>query len=377
MILIGAGLVIKSLWRLGRVEPGMEIERLLTFRVTPPRGTYPTTAELAPVIAHIEERLSAAPGVQSAGGISDLPMSGAVNSVTARRDDLPPPAPGEGLVVLIRAVTPTYLPTVGIAVRRGRNVEPTDRQADEMVMIVNTALAERLFPGEDPVGHRVTTLGVSRRIIGVVNAVRQFGPARPGEPGAYIPYAQTSGNEWLRRSVTFFLRTTGDPGGLAATVRQAVGAVDPTIPVNDVQAMATVLATNVAAPRFRSLAFGLFAALALTLAAVGIGGVMAFNLSQRSREIAIRLAIGAEPRMVLRLLLRQGARLTMLGAAVGLGASVWLSRLLAAFLFGVDPRDLGVFASVILLLAGVGMLATYLPARRATAIAPATVLRGE
>lgn len=377
MILVAAGLVTKSLWHLSAVDSGMDVEGLLTFRVTPEQPTYPTTAELAPLLHRIEERLGAVPGVVGAGVITDLPMSGAVNSVTARRGDRPPPAPGEGLIVLIRAVTPSYFRTAGIPVRRGRNITDADRTDGGMVMVINRVMAERLFTGEDPVGKHVTTLGVSRRIIGVVGDVRDFGPARVSEPVVYIPYAQIRGEEWMRRSVTFFVRTTGDPREFVGMVRETVGAVDRAIPINDIQPMTSVLASNVAAPRFRSVIFGLFGLLGLGLAAVGIGGVMAFNLSQRYREIAIRLAMGAEPAAVTRLILSQAARLTGIGALLGLGASVWLGRLMSGFLFGVDPHDPSVFATVATVLGTVTLFATYLPARRAARMEPAAVLRSD
>ena len=248
---------------------------------------------------------------------------------------------------------------------------------DEMVIIVNMALAETSYPGEDPVGKYLTTMGTSRRIVGVVADVHQHGPATESEPAVYIPYAQIRGAEWMRRSVTVMVRTTGDPNRLARPAREAVRRVDARIPINDMQPMTGVLATNVAGPRFRSLIFGLFGFLALVLAGVGIGGVMAFNLSQRYREIAIRLAIGAEPRAVTRLVLGQGARLTILGAVLGLGASIWISRLMSSFLFGVNPRDPLVFGGVALILSSVGLFATYLPARRAARMAPAAVLQSE
>jgi putative ABC transport system permease protein len=181
----------------------------------------------------------------------------------------------------------------------------------------------------------------------------------------------------MRRSVTFMVRTGADPAALSSGVRGVVRSVDPRIPINDVQPMTRVLSTSIAAPRFRSLVFALFGLLALTLAAVGIGGVMAFNLSQRHREIAIRLAIGADPGAVTRLVVGEGARLTVLGAALGLGAAFVASQAMAGVLFDVNPRDPGVFAAVAGLLTAVGLLATYVPARRASRVAPAAVLKSE
>jgi predicted permease len=377
VILVAAGLVTKSLSRLGSVDAGMNVEGLLTFRATPPSLTYPTTAELTPLMDRLEGQLGALPGVSSAGAITDLPMSGAVNSVTALRDDRPPPAPGEGLLVLMRAVTPGYFRTAGIVIQRGRDVTGADRMDAEMVVVVNDALARQLFTGENPVGARMTSMGVSRLIVGVVQDVREMGPGQASEPAAYIPYGQIRGAEWMRRSVTFMVRANGDPSGLTGAVRGVVRSVDPRIPVNDVQPMTSVLSASIAAPRFRSLVFGLFGVLALTLAAVGIGGLMTFNLSQRHREIAIRLAIGADPGMVTRLVVAQGVRLTAVGAAIGLAAALLVSRVMAGVLFEVNPRDPAVFAAVTALLTAIGVLATYLPARRASRVAPATLLKSE
>jgi ABC-type antimicrobial peptide transport system permease subunit len=246
-----------------------------------------------------------------------------------------------------------------------------------MVVVVNDALTRQLFPGEEPVGRDVTSMGTSRRIVGVVKDVYEFGPGRASEPAAYIPYAQVPDEEWLRRSVTLLVRSAGDPAAITPGVREAIRAIDPRIPINDVQPMTAVLSANIAAPRFRFLVFGLFALLALTLTSVGIGGLMAFTLSQRRREIAIRLAVGAAPAGVTRLILWQGIRLTAAGVLVGLAASLPASRLLSALLFDVDPHDPSILVGVTGVLAAVGFVATWLPARRASRMSPASVLRSD
>ena len=278
--------------------------------------------------------------------------------------------------MLIRAVSPDYFRAMSIRVESGRAFSERDRQDAPLVALVNRVLAERYFPDEDPIGKHVSLMGVSRQIVGVVGNVKQFGLANASEVAVYTPYPQES-EEWLRRSMTFLVRTDGDPTLWGTEVRRAVREVDGSLPINDLEPMTTWVQHDVAEPRFRTVLLTVFAALALALASVGIGSVMAYDVAQRGREIAVRLAVGADAGHVVAMILRRAATLTAAGIGLGLLGALAAGQFLSSFLFGVTPYDPVVLSAVVAGLAVVAIFSSYLPARHATRIDPADALRGD
>ncbi|MGH7541687.1 MAG: FtsX-like permease family protein, partial [Gemmatimonadota bacterium] len=275
----------------------------------------------------------------------------------------------------VRTATPGLLAALGTPVLRGRGVEIRDRAGAPPVVLVNQALADRHFPGEDPVGRRLRIQDEPREIVGVVADVRQFALDRPAEPVLYLPLAQAP--RWLTSNAYLVLRAAGDPAALARGARATVRGVDPRIPVSEVRTMERVIGENVAEPRFRTTLLVAFGALALALAAIGIYGVIAYGVAERRRELAVRVAVGATRRGVLATVLGDGMRPVLLGLAFGLLGALAAGRLLASLLFGVSPADPITLLAVAALTAGAGALANYVPARRASRVDPMIALRAE
>ncbi|MFW6079453.1 MAG: FtsX-like permease family protein, partial [Gemmatimonadota bacterium] len=312
------------------------------------------------------------PGVRGAGVVSYLPLSrtgGGRNYEVAGRA---PPAPGERPFAQYRRITPGYPDALGIPVLRGRALTASDDADSPPVALIDRTLARRHWPEGDPVGERLEIAGERREIVGVVGDVHHWGPAEPHRPTIYVAQAQDP-------SVLSFLavRTASDPAGLAAPIRREIGGIDPQVAVAEVKAMDRVVAEFHAAERLMAGMLGAFAAIALLISAVGIYGVIAYSVSRRTHEIGVRLALGAEPRRVLRMVVGQGLALTAIGLGIGLAAAVALTRFMAGLLYGVSATDPATVAGVALLLAAVALLAAYLPARAATRVDPVLTLREE
>jgi len=378
VLVIGAGLLIKSLWNLRRVETGVDAEGVLTLRIAPSTANHPDPEDLTALYRQLPARLATLPGVEAAGAITYLPMRGAFSCAGFARDDRPPPDPTAGEVVCteLRTVTPDYFRTMGMVLLRGRGLTRDDDARRPQVVMINEAMAQQAFPGEDPIGRRITVNGVSREIVGVVGNVPQLGLAAAPAMAIYTPHAQER-SPWARRNMALVLRTAGDPLKLAPAVRTAVWDLDATIPITELRTMEGVLSDNVAEPRFRTLLLVVFATVATLLAAVGIAGVMACSVSQRRHEIGLRMALGARQQDVVGLVVGQGLKLALLGLGIGLVAAFALTRLLASLLFGVGAADPLTFATVALVLGAVATAACYLPARRAMRVDPITVLRSD
>ncbi|MCE9669745.1 ABC transporter permease [Myxococcus stipitatus] len=372
VLLISAGLLVRSLWRLQDVEPGFQEEGVLTWSMSLPPERYPDEARQAAFFQQVVERVSQVPGVQGAGAISDLPMGGANIWLSLEVEGRPVPV-SERPSVGFQAITPGYLRTLGIPLLQGRDVATTDTAKSEPVVLLNQTAARQHFPGQDAVGQRLRLGGEATpmlTVVGVVGDVKYDGPAKEARPEAYVATLQRT-----FFFTSFVARTQGDPAAVIPSVRAAVGELDRELPLADVRTMAQRLAESTARPRFMSFVVALFAGMSLLLAGVGLSGVMAYAVRQRTREMGIRMALGAQPSDVLRLVLGHGMRLALLGVGLGLVGAFALTRVMASLLYGVSTTDPLVFGALAALVTLVALLATWLPAHRATRVDPQIALR--
>ena len=376
MLLTGAGLLARSFQKLAAIDTGVRAERVLTARMAARAARYQQPDAQRALAGELLERLEAVPGTEAVGIVSPwLPLTGQKSGMGYQRDDRPRAAAGEEPGADIRVVGGDYHRAMGIPLLAGRAFDARETESSPDVVLVNEALARRDYPGENPVGKRITVEWydtLRAEIVGVVGSVRETGPAADPAPAIYIPYAK-------RPDDVFHLvaRTTGDPEALAGAVREMVRSVDPNQPVTEIRTLEQVAGEAVARPRLYLLLLGGFAALALLLAAIGLYGVIAYSVTQRRPEIGVRVALGASRADVLRLIVGQGMRLTAAGLVAGLVGALALTRLMESLLFGVDATDPLTLAATAILLAGVALAATWLPARRAAGTDPMTALRAE
>jgi putative ABC transport system permease protein len=376
VLLTGAGLLIGSFVRLQNIDPGFRAEGLLTARVQLPGARY-DEARSAAFYPEALARIAAIPGVQRAAGVTFLPLAGPGIGTSFHRLDQPPPAEGQAPSAQVRPVTPGFFRTMGIPQRAGRDFTAADRDETQEVVIVSEALARRHFPGENPLGKRLHVNirfaeGMQLEIVGVVGDIKISSLEGDVEPAAYIPHAQLP-----LGLMTLLVRTDLDPLSLANPVAAAVQAIDPDLPLGDVRTMEEVVDATLARPRVVAVLLTAFALLALVLAGVGVYGVMAYSVAQRTQEIGVRMALGATPQSVFGLVLSQGLRLAGLGVAAGLVAAAVLTRVLDTLLYETPALDPATFAGTALLLVLVAAVASYVPARRGTRIAPNVALRAE
>ena len=369
LLLTGSGLLVKSFVCLMRVDPGFDTSHLMVFNV----GLPPTTAppQQDNFYRQVVERLQALPGVQSAGAVSRLPLAGGNSDRSFQL-----PGNNTSYNADIRISTPSYFQTMGIPLLRGRTLAEQDGDSQVKVAVVNQVLADRVFPGQDPIDKYILNFGPGNdkiQIVGMVGNVRHVGLETVPRPEIYLPFGQ---GHWP--SVFMVVRSkTSDPLALAAAAQNAVGEVNKDIPLANVRTMQDVIAESVLRRRFVTLLLSVFSGLAMLLAAIGLYGVMSYTVSQRTREIGIRMALGAKKEDVLKLVIGQGMRLAAWGVVVGLVASVALTRLMSVLLFGVSAHDPVTFAAAAVLLAGVALFANYVPARRAAKVDPMVALRYE
>jgi putative ABC transport system permease protein len=371
VLLAGAGLLIKSFWRLTSVDVGLNTHNVLTAYVSLPSYKYPDVDRERVFYQQTLERLRHLPGVESAAVANIFPLGGSISdnfTIEGRPDLTGDHAP----VARLGFISEDYFRTMGILVVKGRDFDERDTRDAPPVVIINQTLARRFWPNEEPIGKRIKTKTRVCEIIGVSGEVKQAGLDKPSEPEIFLPYQQAP-YLFLQLAV----RTMGDPLKMVAAIKHEVQAMDKDQPLTGIETMDQYLSDSVANPRFQSRVLGLFAAVALLLAAAGLYGVMSYSVAQRTREIGLRVALGAQSRDVLKLIVGQGLKLTLVGVAIGLASAIALTRLLADLLFGVSATDPTTFVAISVLLTGVAVLACYLPARRATKVDPMVALRYE
>jgi putative ABC transport system permease protein len=374
VLLVGAVLLLRSFARLTNVDPGFRPEHVLAFRVGLPDAMYREDHNRIAFFDTLIERLEALPDVTAAGLIQALPMRGDyVLSFTVQ--GRPAPKPNEEPSANHRVITPDYFTALGIPLLRGRTFTAQDTEKSPMVAVVDQKFVDRHFPSEDPIGKGIDIGNGTNgyyEIVGVVGNVRQAGMDSNPEPTMYVPYKQD-----VFSSMWVVARTNGEPSALTAAARQAVRSIDATLPAYAITPLATVISESVAQRRFSMLLLGVFAVMALFLAAVGLYGVVAYTVNQRTQEIGLRMAIGAQRGDVLRMVVGGGLKLAVLGVAIGIASALALAQLVAAMLYEIkpfDPASYGVTAAILL---AVAVLACYVPARRAARVDPVVAMRQE
>ena len=376
MLLIGAGLLIKSFLRLQHVSPGFDSKNVLTMNVSLPRQKYKENQQINSFFEQLLTKVSSIPGVEAVGGIDPLPFGGSDGTTGFVVEGAAPQPVGERPEVGERTATSSYFRAMGIPVIRGRTFNNGDREDAPRVVMINEALAKRFWPNEDAIGKRLgfksSDPQVWHEIIGIVGNVKHRRLDVAPKPELYFPYSQYPGT-----FMTLVVRTTSEPINAIAAIRNQVLALDPDQPIFDIKTMDERLSSSVAVNRFVMLLIGVFAALATILAAVGIYGVMAYTVSQRTHEIGVRMALGAGAHDVVGLVMARGLKLVVLGMGIGIAGALALSRVMESLLFEVsttDPLMLGIMAAV---LAAVAMLSCFLPAYKAVRIDPMIALRYE
>jgi putative ABC transport system permease protein len=374
MLLVGAGLLLNSFYRLLRTSPGFNPQNLLTMEYRLPRNRYAKGEQQWAFHREVVERVRNLPGVESAAVVRGLPFSGNGGALTYNVPGQAPPPPGQESKTLENAIDPNYLATVGLPLIRGRNFTQQDGPDSPPVLLVNRTLAEKLWPGEDPLGKQIELpeAKLTASVVGVVGDAKQYDIGEQQQPQIYTAYAQNP-----HIFGTLVVRARVEPMSLAETVKKTVWSVDPEQPVWKVRTIERLIEQNVAGRRFVLMLMACFASLAVLLTVLGLYGVISYTVAQRTHEIGVRVALGAQGRDVLRLILGQGMRLVFVGVVIGLGGAYAATRLMSGLLYGVSATDPLTYAGVALLLAAVALLACLVPARRATKVDPMIALRYE
>lgn len=375
VLLVGAGLLIRSFIEVLDSTPGFETRNLLAMQVPATGAKYNEAERVIAFYAESLERIQALPGVEAAGIVSNLPFGGNMDMSGFHVEEQPLANPAEAPSAERYGISTNYLRAMGIPLLRGRWFTEHDNSNTPLVVLVNNTAAQRIWPNEDPIGKRIRLGGIDdplRTIVGVVGDVHHYGLEIPPDLQAYVPHAQ-----WAASYMQLVVRTGPEPGALATPVREAIHAIDPDIPVYKVSTMNQLISASVAQRRFTLLLIGVFATVALLMAAVGIYGVMSYIVAQRTQEIGIRLALGAQPKDVFKMIVGQGMLLTLLGIVLGLVGAFALTRLMESMLFGIESTDLLTFAAIAVLLTAVSLIACCVPGRRATRVDPLVSLRYE
>jgi putative ABC transport system permease protein len=374
VLLVGAGLMIKSFMRLQNVDPGFNPNNALTVKISLPQKKYPEADQQATFYKQLLEKVSTLPGVQAVGAARVLPLD----------DDFvlgfeiqgrPPYPPGDEPSTNYYSVTPDYFKAMGIPLLRGRLFNEHDTKDAQRVAVISETMAKKFFPDEDPLGKGIhVTMGPTlyRQIVGIVGDVKQYGLDAETTAATYEPFSQQPFS-----SMALVVRTTGDPTSLSGAIRSEVLNLDKEQPVSSIRPLAHLVSSSIAQQRFAMLLLGVFAAVAMVLASVGIYGVMSYSVTQRTHEIGIRMALGAGQRDVLRLVVGHGMLLTLIGVAIGLVVAFLLTHVMAALLFGVSATDLTTFVVFSTSLTAVALVACLVPARRALKVDPMVALRYE
>ena len=379
ILLAGAGLLIKGFLRLRSVDPGFNPANVITMYLQLPGTRYPQFSMQTTFRRELLARINAFPGVEAAM-ITDLPLAGNYVGHRVVVDGQPTPAVGAEPEVQTLSVMGNYFNVMQIGLRAGRDFSAMDREAQPRVAIVNETFVRQLLPGQNPIGTRIDWARSNEphewmTIVGVAGDVKHSGLNQPVDPAVYAPFSQN--DEAWRRFMTLAIRTRVPQASVVEEVKKQVWSLDSQIPISSIQSMDDLLAVSVAQERFNMLLLGSFAALAVALAGVGIYGMVAYRVNQRTREIGVYMALGAQHRDVLRFVMKDGVKLGLLGIVVGLAGAIALTRVMVSVLFEVKPADPATLIGVALLLAAIAMLACYIPARRALSIDPMTALRRE
>jgi predicted permease len=385
ILLIGAGLLARSFVALSKVDLGFRADHIVSMNVSLPDTKYRWDRAQISFANRVLERIRGLPAVESAALAFGRPLSEIAMRITFERSDRPPSTPDTRRVADVRSVTPEYFSTFGIPLRAGRALRETDLPNAPPVVLVSESFAKEYYPNENPIGKHIVigwsrqrsankadTVSAGGEIVGVVGDVKAFGPSAKPIATAYLPYVQAP-----LEDVSIVVRSTASPALIINGARAAVKEVDPDVPIFDMKTMNEALSENVAQPRFYAILLGSFAGIALIIAALGIYGVISYAVSQRTRELGIRIALGAQRDRVVRLVIGQGLTLTLVGIAIGVVGAYALTRLIASLLFGVAAADPVTFAAVAAVFVFVALLASYLPARRAAAVDPIIAMRAE
>jgi len=374
VLLVGAGLLLRSFSSLRHVDPGYTIDNILTMRLQLPGAKYRSDEQRIRFFHDATARIAELPGVRAAGTISFLPLTGLGAGTSFTIEGQPPPAPGQDHVTNVSVCDDGFFRAMNVPLVRGRLFTEREMRERSNVVVVSQSLARMYFPNEDPIGKRLgismTDPIVPTEIIGVVGDVKFQDLTAAPRATTYWPHPQLAYG-----SMTLTVRTTGDPLALAPAVERAIRALDQDQPVSDVRTMSQWVAKSLAQARFSSLLLTIFAALALALSAIGIYGVMSYAVSQRTAEIGIRLALGADTRDILSMIVGYALRLAGIGLAIGVGLALALSRTLTSLLYETTGTDPLTFGAVVAVLGAVALTASYLPARRAARIPPVEALR--
>ncbi|MBI3404941.1 MAG: ABC transporter permease [Acidobacteria bacterium] len=378
VLLFGAGLLIRSFWSVLQVSPGFRAENLTTLQMDLPGSRYKEEPQIKNFYATLFERTAALPGVQAAGAVNNLPMSGSYSCDSFALSDRAAPPEGQEPCAETRSASPGYLAAMSIPLLRGRWIEQRDSKDSALVVVINETMARRYWPGQNPLGQKFKWGDIRgtdpwKEIVGVIGDVRHFGLEEQIRPEVYMPHAQGIPFSGM----TLVLRSSGDARPLIAALRSAIHEMDRDLPVSKIKSMEEWISGSLAQRRFSMTLLVAFASLALLLAAVGIYGVMSYSVTQRTREIGIRMALGARRGDVLRLVVGRSMALSFAGVALGAVLSLALGRLMSTLLFGITPVDVPTFLATALLLATVALAASYLPARRAARVDPLVALRYE
>ncbi|HEY8186781.1 MAG TPA: ABC transporter permease [Pyrinomonadaceae bacterium] len=375
VLLIGAGLMIKSFVRLQQMDLGFNPDQVLTVNLSVSSSRYPEDRQQVAFFQEALARLQSVPGVQSAAATTGLPLTLNLSGSDFRIEGRPEPEAGKEMIINTRSVSPGYFKTLGISLIKGRDFSDRDKSDAPAAAIINNDLARIYFPGEDPIGKRITfDDGQSwMSIVGIIGDVKQLGLDSNAKPEVYFPYLQVTSP---RMSIVV-RTTTSNPLSLIAAMKSQMQTIDKDLPLDNAKTMQQLLAESTSGRRFNMLLLAVFAGVALVLAIVGIYGVMSYAVSQRTQEIGIRMALGARSFDVLKLVVKNGMSLALIGVAIGLAGSFALTRLLASLLFQVTPTDRTTFAGVAVCLIVVAFLACFIPARRATKVDPLVALRNE
>jgi putative ABC transport system permease protein len=374
-VLCGAGLLGRSLIELQSVRPGFNVDSALSFRLTLPQRTYGDSNLQHAFYTRVIEGLKALPEVTAVGGTSFLPLAGVGPATSFWRADAPQPPPNERPVVDARPVTAGYFNAMNIPLLAGRDVNDSDTGDKDPVAVINETFARQIYPGDNPIGRKfILNLGNTKphEIVGVVGDVKLATLEGDVRATAYL-----SSRQYAFGLMTFVVRTTGDPARLAPAAIRVVRTIDPMLPVSAVRPLDDVFADSIARPRLTALAMGVFAAAAMLLAALGVYGIVAYSVSQRSREFGIRVALGARSGQIVRMVVGQNLRIVAIGLTLGLLTAIPATRLLRGLLFQVGPNDPATFIAIGGVLATVAMIAAYLPARRGTQVDPVVTLKSE